>query len=76
MAFFLRCGKMRGDLLEGRQGGVAWWTTGMWVRPSGLGEMSFSGVLSRGPIGMMVDPLGPAELCRFSMLVKVASKKM
>ena len=40
------------------------------IRPSGLGEMSLSGVLGRGPIGM-VDPFVPAELRRFSMLVKV-----
>jgi hypothetical protein len=46
-----------------------------WVRPSGLGEMSFSGVLSRGPIGM-VDPFVPAELRWFSILVKVAPEKV
>jgi len=48
----------------------------MWVRPGGLGEMSFSGVLSRGPIGMVVVPFVPAELRRFSMLVKVAPEKV
>jgi len=44
----------------------------MWVRPSGLGEMSFTGVLS---CSMVVDPFVPAELRWFSMLVKVASEK-
>ena len=44
----------------------------MWVRPSGLGEMSFSGVLSHS----VVDPFVPAELRRFSMLVKVALEKV
>jgi hypothetical protein len=46
------------------------------VRPSGFGEMSFSGVLSHGPIGMVVDPFVLAELRRFSMLVKVAPEKV
>ena len=46
------------------------------MRPSGLGEMSFSGVLSRGPIGMAMDPFVPAELRRFSMLVKVGPEKV
>ena len=41
----------------------------MWVRLSGLGDMNFSGVLSR-PIGKVVDPFVPAELRWFSMLVQ------
>jgi len=45
----------------------------MWVRPSGLREMSFSGLLRRG---MVVDPFVPAELTQFSMLVKVALEKV
>ena len=47
----------------------------MCVRPGGLGEMSFSGVLSRGPIGM-VDPFVPDELSWFSMLVKETPEKV
>ena len=48
----------------------------MWVRPSGLGDKRFSGVLSRGPIGMVVDLFVPAGLRRFSMLVKGDPEKV
>ena len=48
----------------------------MWVRPGGLGEISFSGVLSRSPIGIEVDLFVPAELRQFSILVKVVPEKV